>query len=175
MFKLLDQLNKDIEGQELPELKIGVGINTGNVVVGNMGSDQRFDYTCLGDAVNLSSRLEGQTKIYGVGIIAGHDTVKGIEDKFNFIELDKIAVKGKKEGVRIYSILSTDISSDFHNDFLKLYRARKWTAALKIAEINIQTYPELTIYYNMMKDRIGRLRKLKLKDDWDTIYRATSK
>ena len=175
MFKLLDQLNKDIEGQELPELKIGVGINTGNVVVGNMGSDQRFDYTCLGDAVNLSSRLEGQTKIYGVGIIAGHETVKGIEDKFNFIELDKIAVKGKKEGVRIYSILSTNTSSDFHNDFLKLYRAQKWTAALKIAEINIQTYPELTVYYNMMKDRIGRLRKLKLKDDWDTIYRATSK
>ena len=57
--------------------------------------------------------------------------------KFNFIELDKIAVKGKKEGVRIYSILSTDISSDFHNDFLKLYRSRKWTAALKIAEIKL--------------------------------------
>tara|TARA_R110000787_G_scaffold203372_1_gene313887 strand:+ start:207 stop:2246 length:2040 start_codon:yes stop_codon:yes gene_type:complete len=175
MFKLLDQLNKDIKGQGLQELKIGVGINTGKVVVGNMGSDQRFDYTCLGDAVNLSSRLEGQTKIYGVGLIAGRETVKGIEDKFNFIELDKIAVKGKKEGVRIYSILSTDTSPDFHNDFIKFYRTRKWTAALKIAEINIQTYPELTAYYNMMIDRIGRLRKLKLKDDWDTIYRATSK
>ena len=97
MFDLLAELNKEVMEDGIDELKIGVGINTGDVVVGNMGSEQRFDYTCLGDAVNLSSRLEGQTKEYKVGLIVGQGTVKGIEDRFNFVELDKIAVKGKKK------------------------------------------------------------------------------
>ena len=144
MFDLLKNLNEEIKDQELPELKIGVGINSGDVVVGNMGSEQRFDYTCLGDAVNLSSRLEGQTKEYGVGLIVGQGTVKGI-----------------------------DVSH--HGKFLELYRERKWSAALQLLELNTITYPYLERYYRMMKKRISLLKKSKLNNTWDTIYRATSK
>jgi adenylate cyclase len=181
MFRLLDELNKEVMNEGLDELKIGVGINTGEVVVGNMGSEQRFDYTCLGDAVNLSSRLEGQTKEYKVGIILGQNTVKGIEGVFNFVELDKIAVKGKKEGVRIFTILD-DVSRcanggdvEHHNTFLTYYRAQRWDDALKLIELNKITYPELSQYYEMMEDRINHLKQDEPGEDWDTIFRATSK
>jgi len=181
MFDLLAQLNKEVMEEGVDELKIGVGINTGDVVVGNMGSEQRFDYTCLGDAVNLSSRLEGQTKEYRVGIIVGEGTVQGIEDRFNFVELDKIAVKGKKEGVRIFTVLndtsrcSNGGSVEHHNKFLSYYRKQHWNRALKVIELNQITYPELSDYYEMMKERIGTLKINKPGKGWDTIYRATSK
>ena len=181
MFRLLADLNKEVMNEGLDELKIGVGINTGEVVVGNMGSEQRFDYTCLGDAVNLSSRLEGQTKEYRVGIILGQNTVKGIEEVFNFVELDKIAVKGKKEGVRIYTILndtglaSHGGSTDHHETFLTCYRAQRWDEALKMIQLNKITYSELSQYYDMMEDRINHLKEDEPGEDWDTIFRATSK
>ena len=85
MYEELRELNMELIKESKETIKIGVGINTGNVVVGNMGSDQRFDYTCLGDAVNLAARLEGQTKSYGVDILLGEGTTVGIEDKFKFI------------------------------------------------------------------------------------------
>jgi adenylate cyclase len=181
MFHLLAKLNNEVMEEGLEELKIGVGINTGDVVVGNMGSDQRFDYTCLGDAVNLSSRLEGQTKEYRVGIIVGEETTKGIEDRFNFVELDKIAVKGKKEGVRIFTILD-DTSRcanggdvKHHNTFLSFYRKQHWNRALKMIDLNEITYPELKGYYEMMRERIKTLKVNRPGKGWDTIYRATSK
>lgn len=88
-----------------PLIKIGIGINTGAVVVGNMGSRQRFDYTVMGDHVNLSSRLEGQTKHYGVQIIVGENTYNETKDIFYFRLLDLIRVKGKVEATRIYELI----------------------------------------------------------------------
>ncbi|MGB1540224.1 MAG: adenylate/guanylate cyclase domain-containing protein, partial [Rickettsiales bacterium] len=86
-------------------INIGVGVNSGMCCVGNMGSEQRFDYSALGDDVNLASRLEGQSKTYGVDIVLGENTIKEIGDDFAYIELDLIQVKGKTEPVRIYALL----------------------------------------------------------------------
>ena len=181
MFDLLAELNREVMKEGINELKIGVGINTGDVVVGNMGSEQRFDYTCLGDAVNLSSRLEGQTKDYRVGLIVGENTTFGITEVFNFVELDKIAVKGKKEGIRIFTVLndtglaSHGGSSQKHEAFLNLYRNREWDKAVIKAKENQKIYSELSGYYDMMIERIDHLKLDDPGKDWDTIFRATSK
>ena len=103
MHEALKELN-DIREQEAKsenkdflELKIGIGLNTGGCVVGNMGSDQRFDYSVLGDAVNLASRLEGQSKGYGVKTVIGQETNDAVKDTFATLQLDMLAVKGKKK------------------------------------------------------------------------------
>ncbi len=95
-------------GQRFIPIKIGVGINTGKCVVGNMGSDLRFNYSVLGDAVNLASRLEGQTKSYGVSVVVGSKTAQLAKDKFAVLELDCITVKGKTEPENIYTILGRE-------------------------------------------------------------------
>src|SRR6478672_6385543 len=103
MLERLDALNaerkQDAEASGKPfiPIKIGIGINTGRVTVGNMGSDMRFQYTVLGDSVNLASRIEGQTKSYGVPILIGARTAQAIKDKFAIVEIDFITVKGKTE------------------------------------------------------------------------------
>ena len=175
MFDKLEELNEELKKEGKKELAIGVGINTGNVVVGNMGSDQRFDYTCLGDAVNLSARLEGQTKSYGVKILLGQETIKHVEDKFKFIELDKIAVKGKKEGIHIYTVLNEPFSYIKHESFLKHYKNRDWVKALVLVSEIINDGTPLEFYYKMMKERILELEQNDPGPDWDKVYRATSK
>jgi adenylate cyclase len=175
MFDKLEELNEELKKEDKKELAIGVGINTGNVVVGNMGSDQRFDYTCLGDAVNLSARLEGQTKSYGVKILLGQETIKHVEDKFKFIELDKIAVKGKKEGVHIYTVLNEPFNYIKHVSFLKHYKNRDWVKALVLVSEIIDDGTPLEFYYKMMKERILELEQNDPGPDWDKVYRATSK
>jgi len=108
----LDEFNRSIAAEGVPPFGMGLGINTGMVVVGNMGSDQRFDYTCLGDAVNLASRLEGQSKPYGVKLVVGPKTAEYVSDEYFILELDTIAVKGKKQGVNIYTVLGTNKEID---------------------------------------------------------------
>ena len=173
MFDLLDKLNLELLEKNI-ELKMGIGINTGDVVVGNMGSNQRFDYTCLGDAVNLSARLESQTKNYKVGLLVGEQTKKGLENQFNFYELDKIAVKGKSEGVRIYTVLNSAKNYPNHLAFLDSYINKEWDESIKHAKFNKRCIPELVGYYDMMISRIEELKNTNT-DDWDAIYRSTSK
>ena len=170
----LEKLNIQLVEEGKKELAIGIGINTGTVVVGNMGSDQRFDYTCLGDAVNLSARLEGQTKSYGVGILLGEETIKHIEDKFKFIELDKIAVKGKKEGKYVYTVLDK-FNHTLHNAFLEYYKNRKWKQALLTIEKIFNKGTQLEFYYKEMEKRVVDLAKNDPGEDWDQVYRLKTK
>ena len=171
----LTTLNIQLIKEDKSPLAIGIGINTGRVVVGNMGSDQRFDYTCLGDGVNLAARLEGQTKAYGVGILLGQETVNLIRNKFKFIELDKIAVKGKKEGITVYTVLNDQFNYILHDTFLKHYKNRDWVKAENTLNKSIKENTELEFYYNMMKDRVADLKSNDPGEDWDKVYRAISK
>jgi adenylate cyclase len=177
MMGSLKAFNEEIAKEGVPAFGMGLGINTGTVVVGNMGSEQRFDYTCLGDHVNLASRLEGQSKPYGVKIVLGPLTREKVKDVFPTLELDCIAVKGKKEGVKIYTVFEkgTKIYSDSHDQFLSLYRAKKWKEATKLAK-DLATHMDfMKDYYAMMIERIEYLQDNDPGLSWDGVYRATSK
>ena len=170
MLEDLDEFNKEIAHENIPAFGMGLGINTGDVVVGNMGSVQRFDYTCLGDSVNLASRLEGQSKNYGVRIVLGPKTAEYVKDVYPVIEMDCIAVKGKTEGVKIYTVGKT--VAYMHNEYLKEYYRGDWKKAIDWARKMINN-DEVTIshYYELM---IGRMEE-GLPPNWDGTYRATSK
>ena len=177
MLERLELLNKELENEGLLPLRIGVGINTGDVVVGNMGGDQRFDYSVLGDAVNLAARLEGQSKSYGLSLLLGEDAVDESTD-YIFVELDLIAVKGKTEPVRIFTVAMEEkehYNDQIHRKFLEYYRAGDWKPALEELDKLIRTCPaQLDEYYKIMHDRTLDLQKRNPKD-WNGVYVATSK
>jgi adenylate cyclase len=180
MLDDLDAFNASIAPEGVPAFGMGLGINSGSVVVGNMGSSQRFDYTCLGDAVNLASRLEGQSKPYHVRIIIGDRTAELLEGEYPLAELDCIAVKGKTKGVKIYTIVNgTGVDSIYlktHEDFIKYYRHQDWEQAIKYIKVLRNAFKgELNEYYGMMEERIEELKLANLPADWDGVYRATSK
>jgi len=168
MMESLDEFNREISAEGIPPFGMGLGINTGTVVVGNMGSDQRFDYTCLGDNVNLASRLEGQSKPYGVRIILGPRTAELVRDAYSVAELDCIAVKGKTEGVRIYTLAE---ETKLHKDFITLYYAGEWKKAQALIPGCKQACPELEAYYGAMDERLSAGKP----SDWMGTYKATSK
>jgi adenylate cyclase len=175
MLKDLETFNAEVEKEGIPAFGMGLGINTATVVVGNMGSDQRFDYTCLGDGVNLAARLEGQSKPYGVKLVVGPQTADMVRDVYQVIELDLIAVKGKTEPARIYTILEKKdpAAEKAHNLFLSYYRSGEWSRALAMAyEMGPLWKGELQAYYDMMMERMSGKTAPK---NFDGVYRATSK
>ncbi len=180
MRKALKELNDELVGEGKLAMEIGIGINTGDCIVGNMGSDKRFDYTVLGDAVNLAARLEGQSGQYGVNIVLGEETAKQIPD-LKLIELDLIAVKGKTEPVRIYTYLS-----DLHIDevtklkeaqdaMLMNYRLQNWDDAEQFLLTARLMVPELEKYYQYFQERINQFRIHPPSFDWRGVNVATSK
>ncbi len=183
MEKALEQFNIEFQKQKGMELKIGIGINTGECIVGNMGSEKRFDYTVLGDPVNLASRLEGQSGTYGFQRILGQETVNALKSNANLFELDLIQVKGKSEPVKIYTSfdkfsLKDEKLSEFskdHEEFLHNYRNQQWDLALNFIKKWEQQVTEFDLYYAIFKDRIKDM-KLNLADpNWNGAYVATTK
>lgn len=168
MMESLDEFNKEVTSEGIPAFGMGLGINTATVVVGNMGSDQRFDYTCLGDGVNLAARLEGQSKPYGVRIVLGANTAEQVKDEFSVFELDCIAVKGKKVGVKIYTIA---LETELHREFLERYYAGDWDEAIRLIPYCKNVSPEMIPYYDAMLERLQDGKP----ETWDGVYRATSK
>jgi len=185
MLGNLKEFNDEITKEGIPAFGMGIGINTGVVVVGNMGSEQRFDYTCLGDAVNLASRLEGQSKNYGVLIVIGPITAARLEGLFFELELDCIAVKGKKDGVNIFTVFYNPEDAEMtrwtkdrqaHNDMLAAYRRQDWTKAINLVNSLKGAFNgQMDHYYDLWLERIEDMKLADLPKDWDGVYRATSK
>jgi adenylate cyclase len=192
MLERIEELNtqREIEAQHgghvyIP-LNVGVGLNTGVCVVGNMGSDLRFDYSVLGDSVNLASRLEGQSKEYGFPIIAGSKTALAVKDKFAILELDFIMVKGKNEPEVIYAIAGredTAQSAQFQRlrnltiEMLACYRNRDWDGALAAIERGRRTDEAhaLRRLYDLYEARILDYQKNPPPDDWNGAYALLTK
>ena len=185
LTRLNAELNAEAEAEGQPPMKlaIGVGVNTGDCVVGNMGSQQRFDYSVLGDAVNLASRLEGQSKNYGVIIVIGEAT-QAAAPRFATLELDLIAVKGKKEAARIFTIIGDrDVrdSDGFqrlaqsHREMIAAYRRQDWPGAERLAAECRELQPELEGLYDLYQERCQYYRENPPGPDWDGVFVATSK
>jgi adenylate cyclase len=192
MLERIDALNKirEVEAQEtgitfIP-INVGVGLNTGSCVVGNMGSDLRFDYSVLGDTVNLASRLEGQTKEYGFSIIVGSRTAMAVKEKFAILELDFIMVKGKKEPEVIYAIAGrqdTANSERFQRlrnltiEMLACYRNRDWDGALDAIERGRKTdlADSLEYLYDMYEERLHAYKEDPPPPDWNGAFQLLKK
>ena len=169
-------LSEEFRQRGWPELHIGMGINTADVNVGNMGSRYRHAYTVLGDGVNLASRLEGLTKTYGVSIIVSRATRDAVAT-LEYRELDRVRVKGRDEPVSIYEPLGPQDELDknvrdelkFHREALKLYRARNWELA-ELQFVHLSKRSPKRFLYKLYIERIGHFRSNPPPADWDGVY-----
>ncbi len=181
MMESLDEFNNEIADEGIPAFGMGLGINTDTVVVGNMGSDQRFDYTCLGDGVNTAARLEGQSKNYGVKILLGPKTAEAIKDDYTILELDNIAVKGKTVGVQIYTVIdsksATTLAAQKHHEVMHAkYRDQDFEAVMAYCKsLQSEFGGVMKDYYEMWTQRCEDLMQQDLPVNWDGVFRATSK
>jgi adenylate cyclase len=178
MRQKLVELNEAWAAAGRRTLNVGIGINTGECSVGNFGSHQRMNYSLLGDPVNLASRLEGQTKAYHVDLIIGEDTAALLDDP-NLVELDLIAVKGKTQPVRIYTLPPhLPEAQDFldrHARVLAAYRHRDWGAALGLMEDPLLATSEMAPLYGVLRERIAQMQAEPPPDNWDGVFVAHEK
>jgi adenylate cyclase len=172
-----------LTGHRRLRLEIGIGLNTGPCLVGNLGSEQRFDYSVLGDTVNLSSRLEGQSKNYGTAIVVSETTLR-LAPGFAALELDWLQVKGRREPVKVYGLLGDEQEATTprfqavlaaHTRFLALYRAQEWDAAREQLVRCEALEPELEYLYEMYRGRIALYAANPPGVDWDGVFVAYAK
>jgi adenylate cyclase len=181
MLSALDDLNVSFAKKGWPEVHIGVGVNTGMMSVGNMGSRFRRAYTVLGDAVNLGSRLEGITKVYGVSFIVSEATAQSA-GRYFYRELDRVRVKGKAKPVTILEPmgLEEEITPEtmervrsFHN-FLSLYRSQSWDQAEEMLHRLLADEPD-SYLYKLYLERIAHFRENPPEQDWDGVFTHETK
>ncbi len=184
---LNDELKQEAErsGREPPAISVRIGLNSGECNVGNLGSAQHFNYSVLGDAVNLSSRLEGQARFYGCPIVVGENTATAAGG-FAFLELDLIRVKGKHEPARVFALLGDGtLAGDerfaalakVHDEMIRAYRAADWaTAEFKLAwcrahrgELPLETL------YDVYEERLASHPPIRDTSEWDGVYEAARK
>jgi adenylate cyclase len=192
MLDCVDALNQErkqeasTSGAHFVPISIGIGINTGRCTVGNMGSDLRFQYTVMGDTVNLASRLEGQTKTHGLSTIIGSRTAAAVADQFALLEIELIRVKGKSEPELIYTIVGrTDVANgrefqslqDHWAQLLTCYRKQDWSGALKMAEVCRDDCERFGLVglLDSYVDRIRRLEQSPPALAWDGVFTAETK
>ncbi len=181
MMEKLAELHPRWHEQGLPELDIGIGINTGPMSVGNMGSKVRFDYTVMGDNVNLGSRLEGINKQYGTNIIISEYTYNYAKDAIYARELDAVRVKGKREPVKIYELLGSGTPTENHrqvmdnfHEALGYYREQKWEDAIKLFN-HVRTLKPEDFTSGVYISRCEAMRNQPPGPDWDGVFTMTTK
>jgi adenylate cyclase len=168
-------LNERFAARGWPTCKIGVGLNSGTVRVGDMGSKVRRAYTAMGDPVNVASRLEGRTKGYGVGILVGEDTRNSVKDVV-FREIDRIKVKGKEEAVTIYEPLGLESEVDkkvldelkLWNQTLRAYRAQQWDQ-VEVSLLNLQRMNPECGLYKTYSEKVTEKRRSPPPQNWDGV------
>ena len=182
MQRTLKEVNQLFLAKNLPDINIGIGVNTGMINVGDMGSKYRRAYTAIGDSVNLASRLEGMCRPYEVDILVGEDTYKITKEDFLFLYIDKVKVKGKTQGVDIYLPLglSTDVSSEqveevrAHGIAITHYFKQEWEQAQSLfAELH-EKFPSRYLY-GVYLERVRAYKETSPGVDWDGAYVALSK
>jgi adenylate cyclase len=180
MLRVIEALNN-----ARPEpIRIGIGLNTGEACVGNLGSVQRFSYSALGDSVNLASRIESLTKFYGVDIAVSEFTRETVPD-FAFLEMDLVRVKGRSAPVRLYTLLGDEVMAgepgfqsllSLHDEFISLYRKGKFLAARdQLETLRAISPPTLQTLHDIYAERLAALIAHPPGDDWDGVYVARSK
>ena len=181
MIVKLRELQKKWKKEGIPSLNIGIGLNSGDAIVGNMGSSSRFDYTAMGDNVNLASRMEGLNKIYGSNIIITEKTQKVIKNNFETRMLDAVKVKGKKKPIFIFELISAkDKLSKKQIDFIKsfetglnLYFEKKWKPAIKSFEEALGIMDDMAS--NIFIKRCQEFIKKPPSQDWDGVWEFKTK
>ena len=182
MMWTIDKVNQDLQNRKIIDfdLKIGIGVGTGTCVVGNMGSNQRFDYTVLGDIVNLVARIEGQTKHYGVTTILADKTASLATTEQNraIAEIDLIRVKGQATPQYIYALEREEIDPKERKlveEFLSFYRLGDWVGSNQSIKQLEEFDGKLASYSSVMKTRLDLMTNQPIPDGWSGIYDATSK
>jgi adenylate cyclase len=192
MLRCVDEINRAREkeaqetGQPFVPVRIGVGLNTGPCVVGNMGSDLHFNYSVLGDTVNLASRLEGQTKTYGVPIVIGAGTAQAVQGTFAVLEIDFVQVKGKSEPELVYTVLGgPDVAAtarfqklrELNGLMLTAYRNQNWAGALEAILQCREAGREFGLdeFYDRYVARIRTLLDQPPQADWNGVFVAETK
>ena len=173
MANAIRKLNEEHRAKGLPEIGIGIGLNTGTMCVGDMGSDIRRSYTVIGDSVNLGSRLEGLSKTYGVDIVVSESTRK-LAPEFAWQELDKVRVKGKEQAVSIFwPMAPADRLEKPHAEelkawgaLLKAYRSQDWDQA-DVQLLNLQRMNAKKYLYELYSERVASMRLLPFDPGWD--------